>query len=232
MARLRTRSQFQFETASRQLDTRDLDNITDPTTDLGGAVADAVAEYQTAGGLIAPYPGLDVMEGSISGPLSQLGDDFGALAALMDRAVGYEEYPAILPSLGTWSSPSPAKVRWTPNEPGIYQWYAKISVDLDIAANAATIISFRPGLFDILDETWGGDIVAGKAISIDGSVFQATSQGMLMASQEMLDAGFGGVNFTSPHYQIQGAEVVDANSLFVGISSWSPAGTVPYLDGI
>lgn len=234
MARIRTRTQFNFDSASRQLDTRDLDSITDPTTDLGGAVADAVAEYGAEAGLDLqpPYPGLDIMEGEIAGPLSQLGSDFGDLAAVMGRAVGYEEYPAELPSLGTWSSPSAGKVRWTPDEPGIYQWYARILVDLDTGADPDTIISFREGLHDILDDTWGGDLVAGKSLSLDNATFQATSQGMLLSSPEMLDAGYGGVNFTSPHYQIQGAEVVDRNYLFVAITSWSPAGTVPYMGGI
>ena len=50
MARIRTRSQFNFDSASRQLDTRDLDSITDPTTDLGAAVEAAVIEYGGGGG--------------------------------------------------------------------------------------------------------------------------------------------------------------------------------------
>lgn len=232
MTRIRTRSQFNFDSASRQLDTRDLDNITDPTTDLGGAVADAVAEYADPAGtdLLPAYPGLDLMDGSISGPLSNLGDDWGDLAAVMDRADGYEEYPATLPALGAWTTPSANKIRWTPTAPGIYQWYCFQQVDLDITAHADTRIRFRQALPAIVDETWGSDL--GPSEQVDTNTFNGTSQGMLMASAEMIAAGWGGLNIFGPHYTIGGSEVIDANYVFFAVMSWSPAGTVPYLDGI
>lgn len=231
MARMRFRRSYQFDSATRQLDSRDLDEAGDPTTDMGAAMEALLAQYGALD-LQPAYPGYDIMEGSISGPLSQLGDDYGTLAAAMDRASGYEEYPATLPALGTWDAPSDYAVRWTPNAPGIYQWYAMSRVDFDVTVAAATIVSFSPMLPDIIASSWGGDNASQEPIDLSATTYQSTSQGMLLASQEMLDAGYGGLQIRSPHYQLQGPEVVDANYLFLAVMSWSPAGTVAYMGGI
>lgn len=231
MARMRFRRSYQFDSATRQLDSRDLDEAGDPTTDMGAAMESLLSQYGALD-LQPAYPGYDIMEGSISGPLSQLGTDFSDLALVMDRASGYEEYPATLPALGSWSALGDTKVKWTPDAPGIYQWYAMTRVDFDVTVNANTIVSFQPGLPDIIHASWGSDNVPAEPIDLSATTFQGTSQGMLLASQEMLDAGYGGVVFGSPHYQVQGAEVVDANYLFLAVMSWSPAGTVAYMGGI
>lgn len=232
MARIRTRSQFNFDSAARQLDSRDLDTITDPTTDLGGAVADAVGEYADAGTDLQPeYPGFDIYSAQITeGGYALDGSDFGLLAPEMVRATGYEDYPAELPYLGEWSAPSDYKVRWTPNEPGIYQWYAATEVELNTTPHADTWVGFRQGLPAIIDETWGADAI--RQGPTDGEIFRGASQGMLMASEEMLDAGWGGLNFFGPYLNIGGAETLYRYTLTVVILTWSPGGTVPYLDGI
>ena len=231
MARMRFRSAYNFDSANRQLSTNDLDGALDPSTDMGSTMEQVLADYGALD-LQPPYPGYDIMEGSISGPLSQLGTDFADLAPVMTRAAGYEDYPATLPSLGSWDAVGENKVRWTPTAPGIYQWYSMTRVDLTVAAHANTVISFQHGLPDIVGFTWGGDNVPAEPIDLGATTYQGTSQGMLLASQEMLDAGYGGVVFGSPHYQIQGAEQVDANYLLVAVMSWSPAGTVAYMGGI
>jgi len=230
MTRIRTRSQFNFDSASRQLDSRDLDNITDPTTDLGGAVADAVAEYASGTNILPAYPGFDIMDGEITGPLSLLRDDFSDLAAQMGRAAGYESYPAVLPDLGTWSAEGVAAITWTPNEPGIYHWYSLIQVDWSQAMSAATQVAFCAPQPKILAWSWGADIVMTERTADD--VWRMTHHGVHMASQDMIDAGYGGLTITSPYYNAQSAGTVDSNYLMFAVTAWNPAGTVPYLDGL
>lgn len=231
MSRMRFRRSYNFDSATRQLDSRDLDEAGDPTTDMGAAMEALLSQYGALD-LQPAYPGYDIMEGSIAGPLSQLGTDFGDLALVMGRASGYEEYPATLPDLGTWDALTESKVRWTPNAPGLYQWYASTQVDFDTTVAAATIVSFQEALPDIISNSWGHDNTAVEPIDLSATTYKYNCQGMLLASQEMLDAGYGGLVINSPHYQVQGSEVVDSNYLFLAVMSWSPAGTVPYLDGI
>lgn len=228
MARMRFRRSYNFDSATRQLDSRDLDDAGDPTTDMGAAMESLLLQYGALD-LQPAYPGLDIMEGELSpGPI--IADDFGDLAAGMARASGYEEWPATLPALGEWTSPSDSKIRWTPNNPGIYQWYAHIQVTLDAAADPASTIATRQPLPDILDETWGADLV--PAAQLSDTEFLASSQGMLMASVEMMVAGYGGLNWFSPYYNLVNGEAVDSVYVLVAVMSWSPAGTVPYLSGI
>jgi len=230
MARIRTRSQFNFDSASRQLDTRDLDSITDPTTDLGGAVADAVEVYG-ADSIQPIRPGFDMMAGQLLGPgLSLTGSSWGGLAAVMGRAPGFETYPAVLPSLGAWTTPSTHKIRWTPTLPGIYQWYAMTEVEYDIAPSVGTYVAFREGLPAIIDETWGGDAI--RLPAFWQSIWRGACQGMLVASAEMLAAGWGGLNFFSPETEPAGSEAIYRYTHNVAVLSWSPAGTVPYFGGI
>lgn len=229
MARMRFSRSYNFDSATRQLDSRDLDDAGDPTTDMGAAMEALLGQYGALD-LQPAYPGLDIMEGQITGPLSQIGDDFSGLAAVMDRASGYEDYPATLPSLGAWVAAGDYKVRWNPTNPGLYQWYVMQEVVLNTTAHANTWIGFRPPLPAIVDETWGGDI--DRAVRVDDVTFRSRDQGMLMASQEMIDAGWGGLNVFGPRYEIAGAETVSENNLVVVILSWSPAGTVPYLGDI
>lgn len=229
MARMRFTRSYNFDSATRQLDSRDLDDAGDPSTDMGAAMESLLSQYGALD-LQPAYPGLDIMEGEVTGPRSLIGDDFEDLAAAMGRASGYEDYPATLPTLGAWTSPSAYKIRWTPTEPGIYQWYAIQVVDLGGTIDADTWVGFRPPLPDIIDDTWGGDI--DRAVNVDSNTWQSRDQGMLMASAEMLEAGFGGLNIYGPRFELGGSETVDRVYVLAAVVSWSPAGTVPYLDGI
>jgi hypothetical protein len=233
MARMRFRRSYNFDSATRQLDSRDLDEAGDPTTDMGAAMESLLGQYGALD-LQPAYPGLDILEGSIATPAvsGTAFTDFGALAAAMDRAGGYEDFPATLPQLGTFSDAVVGRVIWTPNAPGIYQWYSMQYVNLDMAADPTTQIDFRPPLPDILDFTWGGDPQSVNPTGLAGDLFLASHSGMLMASQEMLDAGFGGLSVLGPYLNLQGGETVDLLNLMLAVISWSPAGTVPYLGGI
>ena len=235
MTRIRTRSQFNFDSASRQLDTRDLDHITDPTTDLGAAVESAVLEYGTAPGLdLLPAlgPGYDIQGGSIEGPLSMLGSDYSDLAAAMGKADGYEEYPAVLPNLGSWETSGDHKINWVPAAPGVYQWYAHQVVDLTGSpTESGSKVGFRQPLPNIMGDTWGADVTLG--VRVDSNTYHHDSQGMLMASEEMLDAGYGGLQFFSPWYGISEEGVtVGLNELTVVILAWNPGSLVAYMGDI
>jgi hypothetical protein len=51
---------------------------------------------------------------------------------------------------------------------------------------------------------------------------------MLMASQEMIDAGFGGLAVWGPWYNVQSPGQV-GNTLFMAIQAWNPGSAIAYM---